>query len=1122
MRISVISPSFNQARFLPDNLRSVAGQTGVDLEHILVDPGSTDGATELARAATHATLIAEPDRGQSHGITKGFERCTGEIMTWLNSDDFYPSPDTLKKVIAAFEANPDADIIYGGVNFVDAAGDFLRKGFVNARADTLLASFHQQVGIVQPGVFWRRRVFEELGGPSEEYNYCMDYEYWVRMADAGFKWLYLDTVLAHHRWWDGMKTASGRGDSLLEHFRVGARYFGYIHWQWLDRYAEFRATNSDGVVNHAKEVDEVRKAGFARAAITRFVTQDMLALLARSELPDHRETLAYIRRMAPDLKRVMFTDDDLPERIHSHPDPKAEERIAWHIFDTRVAGDDTRYKSYRLPGNFNRHFDANWYREQTAHASRRMHELSRERRETCVIVANGPSLNKSNLDLLERADVMISNFATINDTLRRHATYFTVVNDLVAVQGSTDFNQIEIPKLIPFWLGNAINPGENTIYLPATVTPEFCTTPEGQFSWRSTVSFYNMQLAYALGYRKVVLIGFDHSYIQAASLKEGDSIKQKAEDPNHFDPRYFQGKTWQAADTGNMEKMYELAWAAYRKGGREIVNATSGGKLEVFPRTSLEQALGAPDPTTIRHARPDIGPDTGPDTPPRLLLLDMTAMGDGTATGEVKAALFGDWAKDQAKDQAGEQAGGRILQINRQGDGLGLTRRADGEDGNDGGDWVTSAVSADQARRAIDAFRPEVILYRPVPNVAHLHGFAMQTVARLDLPLVTWLMDDWPAELARTDPGQWATLGRDLESLIGRSALCLSICDAMSDAFSARYGKPFRAFANGIDPADWPRPEPHEGQRLLLRYAGGLAANMTRGSVLRIARAVETLAQAGHDIRFEINTQKWWHEQSRELFGGFSHTTLETRTRTPKDYRAWLRGADGLVIAYNHDADTLRYVRYSMANKMPECLASGAVLFAHGPLEIATIGYLAGTGGGEVVAGVVPEESDQAVQDALLALLQDPARRTRLALAAHDLAIKRHDITKLRPALRRAIASTVQPAPGAFDLLDQLAADGTDGTNSLLLNCVAAALLLTPQDVRRRLATTPALRDAVDRALAALPDEHAARLHYRRVAAHVGDVGDASIPPFEPAKQPAMVAVDGRPPEQQSGTWKTT
>lgn len=1060
MRVSIISPSFNQAQFLPDNLRTVSGQKGVELEHIIVDPGSTDGSRALAQAAGHARLIFEPDRGQSHGITKGFEQATGDVMAWLNSDDFYPDDQVLKRVTDVFAAHPEVDIVYGGVNFVGEDGAFLRKGFVNPDADGLLSSFHRQVGIVQPGVFWRRRVFEALSGPSEEYEYCMDYEYWVRMADAGFKWRYLDSVLAHHRWWGGMKTSRGRDKSLIEHFRVGLRYFGYIHWKWLDRYAEHIATQSDGVVNHATQVDEARKSDVARATIERFVTQDMLARLDGSDLPDHVETRDYIARHAPGHRRFLFSDDDLPDRVHHHPDPQAEERMAWHIFDTTVPGRETRYKSYRVPGNFSRHAEAGWYEAQAAHAQARLAELSARRKDTCVVVANGPSLNKSNLALLDQADVIVSNFATISAGLRPHASYFTVVNDLVAVQGSTEFNQLEIPRIVPFWLANAINSGPDTIYLPATVAPEFCSTRDGLFSWRSTVSFYNMQLAYVLGYEQVVLIGFDHSYVQAATLKEGDAIDQKGEDPNHFDPRYFQGKTWQAADTGNMEKMYELAHAAYRRAGRRIVNATEGGKLEVFPRVTLETALGATDPTAARHRLPPPQTTTAQDAP-RLVLFDMTGAGDGTATGEVKAALFDDWPA------------GRILQVAREGKGLALVSR--GADGV----WTTTPASAEEAAAALDRFDPQALLYRPVPNVPHLHRFAMESIDRLDRPVISWLMDDWPADLAHRDPDQWAALEPDLARLLERAALNLSISPAMSEAFAARYGVPFRDFANGIDPADWPAPAAQSGQRLHLRYAGGLAANMTRASVLRIARAVDALAGQGHDITLEITTQSWWYDQCRDQFAGFAQTSIDTQNRTADEYRAWLCAADAVVIAYNFDDDTLRYVRYSQANKMPECLASGAVTFAHGPAGIATIDRLSESG----VAEVVREDSDAAVEAALLALLQDPERRGALARAAQAHAKRHHGLDVLRPGLRAALAGAIA-APsvltGSDDALTRMGRDpGTP--QGLLLRYAAAALLLEPHVTLRRISTCSELSQALDRAKRAdIPAADA----YRRVLDH--------------------------------------
>ncbi len=137
MKISIVTPSFNQAQFLPFNLSSVSEQKGAHIEHIIVDPGSTDGSTEIARGATGVVLIAEPDRGQSDGINKGFARSTGDILAWLNSDDFYPSDDVLATVAQCFSDNQDVDIVYGDVNFVGEMGEFLRKGFVNAKAEQL-------------------------------------------------------------------------------------------------------------------------------------------------------------------------------------------------------------------------------------------------------------------------------------------------------------------------------------------------------------------------------------------------------------------------------------------------------------------------------------------------------------------------------------------------------------------------------------------------------------------------------------------------------------------------------------------------------------------------------------------------------------------------------------------------------------------------------------------------------------------------------------------------------------------------------------------------------------------------------------------------------------------------
>lgn len=451
---------------------------------------------------------------------------------------------------------------------------------------------------------------------------------------------------------------------------------------------------------------------------------------------------------------------------------------------------------------------------------------------------------------------------------------------------------------------------------------------------------------------------------------------------------------------------------------------------------------------------------------PRLLILDMTAMGNGTATGEVKSTLLGGWPRE------------RLVQVARHGStGLGLIRPGPN------GSYPMTVVTPDEAAAAIDDFAPDVILYRQVPDVPALHAFAMQTIERLNRPLVTWMMDDWPEVVAGKDPEQWKTLGPDLEMLLERSAVRLSICDAMSGAFAQRYGHRFEAFANAVDPADWgqtPRSSARTG--LLIRYAGGLAPNMNRNSVLRVARAVEILAQQGYDISFEINTASWWHDQSRDLFADFAHTRLETTRRSSADYRRWLQEADVVLIAYSFDDETLRYVRYSMANKMPECLASGAVLLAHGASGIATIDYLRQSND----AVVVTERSEQAVMDKLKWLLDTPDALARLSEQGRARAFEHHNLHTLREKLRQAIVQAAAEPRLAPELIrvsqPVLAAlmDRSEAGRSLLSYC-AMALMLDRLAFLERLRGDAVLQAAIDRALGGLPESDTLRRHFLRL-----------------------------------------
>lgn len=373
----------------------------------------------------------------------------------------------------------------------------------------------------------------------------------------------------------------------------------------------------------------------------------------------------------------------------------------------------------------------------------------------------------------------------------------------------------------------------------------------------------------------------------------------------------------------------------------------------------------------------------------RLLVIDMTAMGNGSATGEIKTNLLREWG------------GADLLQIaSPTAQALATVQR--GADGT----YVTIPGDTAGVQQAVADFAPEMILYRPLPDRPELHALAMTIVTTLDVPLVTWIMDDWPARLYANDREAFQRFDPDLRALLKQSVLRLSISQAMSRAYEDRYGLPFTAFANGIDPALWTAPKQHSAGPLIVRYAGGLAPDMNAASIQQVARAVQSLADEGRDIRFEINTQSWWMNQAKSLFQGLSATTITAERRSFAAYRDWLCGADALLVAYNFDAESLRYVRYSMANKLPECLASGAAILAYGPQGVATIDYLLQTKTGLVV----DTPTQPALRTALTALMQ-PKTRQDMAAIGRKLVHLRHNLPVLARDLAASFDNARKPAP---------------------------------------------------------------------------------------------------------------
>jgi glycosyltransferase involved in cell wall biosynthesis len=232
--ISIVTPSFNQARYIERTIQSVLSQDIHDLEYFVIDGGSKDGTLSiLQRYNRHLTFISEKDNGQADAVNKGLKRVTGDIIGWLNSDDMY-YPDTLKKIKHYFANNPDVDVVYGEANHIDQNDDIINR---YPTETWNISRFRKTCFIAQPTVFWRRSVLRKFGYLNETLEYCLDYEYWLRLASKGARFGYLKEILAGSRLYPETKTCSAPLKAQREALQMLKNQMGYVPSEWLITYA---------------------------------------------------------------------------------------------------------------------------------------------------------------------------------------------------------------------------------------------------------------------------------------------------------------------------------------------------------------------------------------------------------------------------------------------------------------------------------------------------------------------------------------------------------------------------------------------------------------------------------------------------------------------------------------------------------------------------------------------------------------------------------------------------------------------------------------------------------------------------------------------------------------------
>lgn len=307
---------------------------------------------------------------------------------------------------------------------------------------------------------------------------------------------------------------------------------------------------------------------------------------------------------------------------------------------------------------------------------------------------------------------------------------------------------------------------------------------------------------------------------------------------------------------------------------------------------------------------------------PKVLVVDSTLVGSGSATGQIKTLFFKNWPKE------------RLYQVYLQDSELrGLFPFEEKEQ--------RKIVTEKYVNKAIDDFNPDVIYFRATEHV-QLFDLVDGLVSK-GIPLVTHMMDDWPTRLSKGDPEVGRALDFRLRNLFKQARVNFSICDRMSEVYVHRYNEKFVSLANGVNLSqlkskDWSsRPPISDKAPITIRYMGGVADDMNFDSVIRFSKVIEKLSKT-KPIIFEIYTMSWYQVKLIETLKNCD--AVKVRDLVPiEEYYACLTGADGLLLAYNFDKATLDYVGLSFANKLPEILASGVPGIFIGHPEIPTIEF---------------------------------------------------------------------------------------------------------------------------------------------------------------------------------------
>jgi glycosyltransferase involved in cell wall biosynthesis len=228
--VSIVTPSFNQARYIEATIQSVLGQGYPRIEYIVIDGGSTDGTVDILKkySGRIASWVSGPDQGQTDAINKGFAQAKGDILAWINSDDTY-EPGAIEAAVGYLQEHPEVGLVYGDCSFINESGGVIGR-FHAAQTDRRLLR-RGYVHIPQQASFFRADLWRQVGPLDPSFYFAMDYDLWTRLAGRS-QLSYVPQTWANFRLHTSGKTIAADDrcwpEMIRVHYRDGGSFFSVI------------------------------------------------------------------------------------------------------------------------------------------------------------------------------------------------------------------------------------------------------------------------------------------------------------------------------------------------------------------------------------------------------------------------------------------------------------------------------------------------------------------------------------------------------------------------------------------------------------------------------------------------------------------------------------------------------------------------------------------------------------------------------------------------------------------------------------------------------------------------------------------------------------------------------